>query len=325
MTDALGNPLPGADVWLVDNSYLEFSNVTSDVNGHFEFKNIDPSGIPSFKPYASYSSEGNIYRSEPAETWYTTSEALIAIGRNDTQIRGYPQVPGVVSKGPFLMVTGTVTDRNGEPVSGASVRLLDDIYRELSTISTAKDGKFFFNVSAPLATCVKVQVSYYNGEKIYRSELQNTRWYTTNGLLVEIEPADSRLFAFPEPGTGYLYGVITDERDTRAIDGVVYLMNSTTRMSINTTSNAGVTGFYQEVTPGDYTVYAVHDENGAAMLSDLINITIPSSSNLLEAPPTILTVRQIAAETAVKPLPLLLACILAIIVILATGVILRKL
>jgi hypothetical protein len=315
VTDSGGAPLPGATASLVDASYLEIARTTTDSNGNFSFTDADDRGTGYVKVIVYYIKDGKSYNlTKTPAMWYSSDASLIKISAEETALVNYPPLPESTRPVQVFTVTGQVTDANGKQLPGAEVHLFDGIYNEIGVTTSDASGNFrFANASAAAPGC-KVQVFYRTDGKIFHTDLQNVLWYPTDIDTVEINAADTRLDDYPEPKTGYVWGIITDNQ-SRTVGGEVYLAGDKRHMSIKTYESSGSTGFVSEVPVGEYMVYAVHKDANGNLESRPAKVLVNPSRNYLEYPALILIADQQVPPEDLKPVALIGAILIGAVLI----------
>ena len=213
----------------------------------------------------------------------------------------------------------------GNPLTGASVALIDNNLRTLGTTTTDANGNFSIVVADSSGSgTVKAKVSYVHDGQMYNTSLENVRWYDASSGLLNFDPADTRLYNYPPGDHGYVWGVVLDSiTGGKAMDSIVYLKNNTETLSMNT-SVTGRGGFRFEVTPGDYVIYAVHDSDGNRLVSNQTAIHVYQSNDLLLSAPITLIVDQNPSGRPVEILPLAAALILGVLMVFALWAILGR-
>lgn len=96
VTDANGEPIPGANVTLIDDtlhgdSFNILGVTTTDLNGNFKFINLQTSGSNLVKPLVSYVHNGHNYSTQLNNIqWYDVSQGLLKLPVNETRLYEYP-------------------------------------------------------------------------------------------------------------------------------------------------------------------------------------------------------------------------------------------
>ena len=177
----------------------------------------------------------------------------------------FSAVASVSAAGDDFMVMGKVTDRNGNPIEGAEVILYSGISVELDRKQTDYNGNFDFPNAICKESTLKVIVIYNSDDgKEYKTPWNQVRWYPKQPI-VSIMEEDTRLYDYPPPDYGWLWGTIqTDTTNAMVLDGVVYAINSMTGDKYYTFCNreTGQGKFTMYLPKGTYRVYGQHDENG---------------------------------------------------------------
>lgn len=87
VTDAGGNPVPGASVSLVNSYQKTEKTTTTNATGYFDFTNVrSDTGTVTIK--VSYSDGTNNYTNPEPYKWYN-AEGAQTISQEDTQLKGY--------------------------------------------------------------------------------------------------------------------------------------------------------------------------------------------------------------------------------------------
>jgi hypothetical protein len=90
VTDANGNPVPGADVTMVNMAYKAVASTKTDVNGNFTFNDVNKGGNV-VKVVASYTdTNGRTYSMPPEFGMWFPANGTVNINKNATQILDYP-------------------------------------------------------------------------------------------------------------------------------------------------------------------------------------------------------------------------------------------
>ena len=161
VTDANGNPVQNATVSLVNNNYKLVAQVQTDLNGSYEFTNID-SGTALCKVLTTYTdSNGKTYTVPPEYSNWFSANGMVMINKTYTQITDY--APAAFS------AMGQVTDKSGNPVEGARVMLIDDNNKEAAATRSDSNGNFEFANLAPTTKNFTISVLYINGTQSYKT------------------------------------------------------------------------------------------------------------------------------------------------------------
>ena len=119
--DERGQPVPGANVTLIDANYLEIGTTTTDAIGNFKFVNVELAGSPYLKVKLSYDHNGKTYNNSLSDMkWYDGSSGILTFDRNFTKLNNYPESDHGYIWGPIMdsvtngrMLNGTVYLANG--------------------------------------------------------------------------------------------------------------------------------------------------------------------------------------------------------------------
>lgn len=126
--DSDGLPVEGAKVELVDKNGSTIANTTTDENGDYIFENI-PDGDYDIKitaPDNKTKGTGSATVTENGEVTQSTADVTLTDYHTKSDI------------------SGKVTDKNGNPVSGATVSLKDEDGKTVATVTTDKNGDYIF-------------------------------------------------------------------------------------------------------------------------------------------------------------------------------------
>lgn len=90
VTDANGNPVPGADVTMVNMAHKAVASTKTDLNGNFAFDNVYKGGNV-VKVVVSYTDKnGTMYSIPPEFGMWFPANGTVDINKNSTQILDYP-------------------------------------------------------------------------------------------------------------------------------------------------------------------------------------------------------------------------------------------
>lgn len=247
------------------------------------------------------------------------------IGISATIVLAFAILPAVSLAATFS-ATGTVTDVNGDPVSGAKVSLIDDSYNILAATMTDANGNFqFANGTIDGSSLVKAHVTFVHNGRNYSTRLENVNWIDVSQGTVSIPVNDTRLYDYPLSDHGYIWGTVMDSvTNGRGLDATVYLSGSHVRRSVMT---EGVPGsFALEVPPGVYEIYAVHEAEDYRMVSNRTKITVEPSHRMLDSAPITLIAdhRPASLPGDIKAVPLALALALGALLVIGGWVLLNR-
>ena len=140
-------------------------------------------GTATCKVLTTYAdSNGKVYV-VPGEysQWFAT-EGTVMINGTSTRLTDY-------SPSSFTAM-GQVTDKNGNPVEGARVMLIDDNNKEAATARSEASGNFEFANLVPTTKNFTVQVLFINGSQSFKAASSHT--YPQTGTII-IDRADTKL------------------------------------------------------------------------------------------------------------------------------------
>ena len=176
--------------------------------------------------------------------------------------------------GPFT-VSGNVSDANGIPLPHAYVNLNGPpvVYFQNETHSvyisgaiTDANGHFVCQVNETSESQFSVTVDFISPTE-KRDHFLYTALYNITGQDIVIPDKDTQFTDYVLPGKGYIRGLIIRESDHMLMTGTVYLSNGKT---CKVTDPLQLYLF--EVGPGNYSVYAIHEENGEKLMSDKVEV-----------------------------------------------------
>lgn len=186
------------------------------------------------------------------------------------------------SSSTVALVTGHVTDANCDPVPGAEVVLYDDLYNALGNATTNSTGGFNFTDLNTASGSFKVKATYRANGKTYESQLQNSNWTPVVNGTVTIDPADSRISVYPEPDTGFLWGVIYNASN-KPVPGTIYVSGESGNLTFST-NNSGTPAFVKELKVGNYTVLALHTDASGSVKSKPVSVEVVPSRQQYDTP-----------------------------------------
>jgi hypothetical protein len=208
---------------------------------------------------------------------------------------------------PFTAL-GTVVDRHGHPVSGATVTLINDNWQELGRTTSDSNGNFgFTNVPPGTSNLVKVKVSLTESGKTYQTEIQNVLWYDTSAGIVKFDLKDTTLFQYPPPEYGYIWGVMqTDGANPRSLgNGAVYVKGGASDQTYYSfTSNGAGQGkgtFLMHLPIGHYRVYGQYMENGMIFQSKPYEVDVYGATQYTESNALTISVPTTTPATSAWP------------------------
>lgn len=227
-----------------------------------------------------------------------------------------------------ITATGTVTDANGDPVSGAKVSLIDDSYNIIAAAVTDANGNFqFLNGPMQGSGLVKALVTYVHEGRNYSTRPENVNWIDASQGIVSLPLNDTRLYEYPLSDHGYVWGTVMDSMaNGRPLDAMIYLDGNNLHRSVNT-GVTGVTGAFEiEVPPGEYVIYALHDDGNYQLSSNRTKITVQPSRSMLDSAPINLIAdhRPVSPLSDIKAVPFALALALGILMIIAGWALLNR-
>ncbi len=175
-------------------------------------------------------------------------------------------------------VTGRVLDKNGDPVSGAQVQIVDYEFKNLGTAVSDANGSYSFN-NLPGGHTYRISATLNVNGSTYSDK---TIFFTVNEL--QVVPEDVVIFRYPPSGMGWMTGVVTANQNYAVpVSATIYLNNG---MYTYFTEGAG--NKWQFYLPtGDYLVWAEHNSNNTTYASQKYSVHVSSddtSSEVLYVP-----------------------------------------
>jgi|AGTN01.2.fsa_nt_gi PEGA domain. len=184
-------------------------------------------------------------------------------------------IPQVSAAGLYT-VHGTVLDRRGNPVAGATVELVNDetsgaSWLVLDTKVSDKDGKFDFVNVASNSDAFMVFVTLTSGGKTYKTDYSDMVWTDGSQGIVQIDTRWTTLHNYPSLEYGHFWGRVDGGGGRDMSGGVVYALSNEQRYYSYISSS----GDYDMVLPiGTYKVYAQYPMNGRIYQSAYTNIEV---------------------------------------------------
>ncbi|MFT4921442.1 MAG: serine/threonine protein kinase [Haloarculaceae archaeon] len=187
------------------------------------------------------------YRVE-AEYNGETGSATATVSEGETVIKSIVII-GVSPESPTGEITGDVVNENIDALPGATVRLIGSDSGDVVATTTAGDyGSYVFQ---------EVETGDYLVEAEFDGETGSNTVTVSDGT----NTADIVISGVsPEPATGSISGVVTDEYDEALSDATVRLVNSSTGTVVTTTTTTQDGSYtFPDVEVGEYTVDAEYD------------------------------------------------------------------
>ena len=88
-------------------------------------------------------------------------------------------ISGVYAQTHTLTVMGKVMDRNGHPIKGANVTMIDAYWKAIDTTTSGGNGDFNLTDVTTDSPVFFVSISYSDGRKTYTTSEQQIYWYST--------------------------------------------------------------------------------------------------------------------------------------------------
>jgi Carboxypeptidase regulatory-like domain len=185
-------------------------------------------------------------------------------------------------------VSGIVTDAEGIPLPGVSVTVLNDTNQSIARMYTSTDGRFAFENMSGNTSWIIVMMNYLTPTKKYAHRSYSLEHEAVGHIV--IPDNETRYSNYTLPGKGYIYGSLARESDHMLMTGTVYLSNGKTREVTDPMQQ-----YLFEVGPGNYSVYAVHEEDGKRLISDTVEVQALPAENKEEVPPVNLWLKPASA------------------------------
>jgi hypothetical protein len=175
--DERGQPVPGANVTLIDGNYHELGSATTDMDGNFQFVSVPVAGSWILKVKLSYVYDGKTYNNSLSDMqWYDGSSGLLTFDRNFTKLNDYPE-----SDHGYVWGTVMNSPDNGRALDG-TVYLINNTTTLTATI--AMNGVY--------------QIQAAPGQyEIYAVHSEDNIQMVSNRTKITITPSYSTLYAAP--------------------------------------------------------------------------------------------------------------------------------
>lgn len=174
---------------------------------------------------------------------------------------------------PFTAI-GTVTDRYGNGVAGATVTMVDNNYKQIAKTKSDSNGNFEFVSVSVDTTTVKVLTTYTDDAgKTYTVPPEWSNWFNAAGN-IQVNSTYTKFSDYPAPSYGYVSGSIQTSTGSgaMALDGVVYVTDGEVTYYKQATKSSSGYLFYLK--PGTYTIYAQHEQDGMIYESQRSQVTV---------------------------------------------------
>lgn len=210
-------------------------------------------------------------------------------------------VPSVYAASLPFTALGTVLDRHGSPVKGATVTLYDGIYQEIGKTTSDEMGNFGFTNAIANSPGCKATISFKDGQKEYKIDLSNTIWYPTDQGIVKFDPLYTTLNNYPAPEYGYIWGLMQqDGAGQKALgNGVVYVASGDLKYYAFTDANKGT--FLMRLPVGHYRVWGQYKQNGMVFQSSVKEVDVAGASNYLDVNNIVVSVPLTSATSNPNP------------------------
>ncbi|WP_080834597.1 carboxypeptidase regulatory-like domain-containing protein [Cohnella massiliensis] len=238
VTDDTGAPVEAATVYLYQGDRTGDSGFTATgAAGNYLFWNREPG---DYRVQAAYNTALYTFKSE-----FSPKRAVVPGETTTIHLTASPVKGAAV---------GTVRDRDGNPVEGATVYLYKDGATSHTAYSTTNSlGNFA--ISRVDAGTYRVKAKYYDSNYTYESELSSELYTIANGQATLVK--DLSL----SPTNGAIIGEVVDEEGKPVKDAKIYLYAGDNGYRINSTDSDGL-GQYQfrQIDVGEYRVKAVYSD-----------------------------------------------------------------
>ncbi len=233
VTEETGSPVSNAALFLSNTAGTLVEQTITNGNGQYTFSNLGP---------GSY----NLTASAEGFQSVTTGVDIVP---NETETTNFSLPLNPAS------VQGSVTDENGNPLSGVMVEVLNEIGNVIISTTTASTGVYFINQLAPGTYRIRFSTPGF-AIKIIGSTLAAGESVTINASLA--------------PNPGVLTGnVIAAGSDAINGAGVSVLNSEGITVAATTTDEAG-TYLVDSLPPGNYSVIFAADGFGTKIIGAMI-------------------------------------------------------
>jgi len=218
-----------------------------------------------------------------------------------------------VPPGPVDML-GWLVGADEKPLANASITVQDYYMNDYATAITGDNGTFAFYSLNVTTDILRFKVTVQDNGTPVQSFSQFYPAKNTYGLKVIITN-------YPVATTGFIYGIITNTTNRSnpvPFSGTVYLSNG---MSQAVSPDKDKGQFFFNVTPGNYTIYAEHDEGGQQIMTSTVAIVVTPEWSPTDVDPTVLVLQQ---QKTMQPVSLAAATAIGLICIAGAWYAMRK-
>jgi hypothetical protein len=209
---------------------------------------------------------------------------------------------------------GWLVGADEKPLANASITVQDYYMNDYATAITGDNGTFAFYSLNVTTDILRFKVTVQDNGTPVQSFSQFYPAKNTYGLKVIITN-------YPVATTGFIYGIITNTTNRSnpvPFSGTVYLSNG---MSQAVSPDKDKGQFFFNVTPGNYTIYAEHDEGGQQIMTSTVAIVVTPEWSPTDVDPTVLVLQQ---QKTMQPVSLAAATAIGLICIAGAWYAMRK-
>jgi hypothetical protein len=176
----------------------------------------------------------------------------------------------------YGVLSGTIRDRNGDPISGVVIEVFDNYSKFVNTTISGADGKYVFS-RLPI-------VSQYNADNFFiKANLEKngknygsikSEWLVVKPMMVTNK--DIVFDNYPPSGIGRIYGVVSDQSTwLSSVPATIYLNNGMYAIYGGSTQEP----FDFWLPEGDYQAWAERNVDGKTYISNIYNVHVTSDDS----------------------------------------------
>ena len=276
--DDNGNPIPAAPIQLQlieGTTTTVVGTTTTDSNGAYSFVDVEPGNyivIQSNLP--TYPVDVSDYDTIP-DGDSTDTDTVVDSSVGVTVEAGETDGGNDFVDSDNGLISGTVTDDNGNRVPGTPITLKDAGGVVVLTTTTDSDGKYVFtNLEPGDYTIIESNLPQYPGDVSDYDEnpdgdgpdLNKT---TDNVIGVTIKPGEADVGNnFVDTDNGSISGSVTSDDDEPLVGVVLQLLNPDGSIVATTTTDSTGKYIFPDVEPGEYTVKETNPSGYPVNISD---------------------------------------------------------
>ncbi|MGM7702003.1 carboxypeptidase regulatory-like domain-containing protein [Pseudalkalibacillus sp. Hm43] len=235
----------GTIITLSTSEGIPISSTIANSNGDFQFNNLQP---------------GQYIVTATAPNYQTSSTGATVISDQVTSVSLTIQ-PNPAEVG------GTITDTSGNPVTNATIQILDDNGTVLQSGGTDQNGQYAIGNLPPGSFTIVVNAQDYSS--------------ATDGVTLEAGQivTDANFVLVPDPGT--IVGQITDTNGD-VIPGATIIIRNAENIPIRTTTTNEFGEFLVEgIAPGSYTVVATAPDFSTNFVGVIVESNESTVANII--------------------------------------------